>query len=174
MQLLTNNRRIIIPIAFRLATYNREGLTTDPTLGEVLFVVWTQVELHFSIISATIPVLRPVVNNLNTSYSSLGPVVSSVDHAGSGSAYKLSTLKPASNVTGRQSAFPAGDKTCREAPTASAGASAFPDHNMQIRNVKRRASPETDSIESHNSEQMIIRKQVSWKVERAASDRAKV
>lgn len=35
--------RLIIPIAFRLATHDPKGLTLDPTFREVLFVVWTQV-----------------------------------------------------------------------------------------------------------------------------------
>lgn len=170
-QVLTKIRSIIIPIAFRLATYDPAGLTVDPTFKEVLFVVWTQVELHFSIISATIPVLRPVANNLNTSYSSLGPVVSSSGYAGSSSGgYKLSTLKSASKVTGRSNVLHSSKRGTWEAPDASAVSSAFVNHGTETRNAERRATPETDSIESHSSEQMIIRKQISWRVERGASE----
>lgn len=60
--------RLIIPIAFRLSTHDPKGLTLDPTFREVLFVVWTQVEMHLSLILATIPVLRPVIKSFNTSY----------------------------------------------------------------------------------------------------------
>jgi hypothetical protein len=169
-QMLTKVRSIIVPIAFRLATYDPAGLTLDPTFKEVLFVVWTQVELHFSIISATIPVLRPVANNLNTSYSSLGPIVSSEDYAGSSSGYKLSTLKSASKITGRSTVLHLSNRATWETPDASAGSSAFVNHGPETRNAERRATPETDSIESHSSEQMIIRKQISWRVERGGSE----
>jgi hypothetical protein len=95
-------------------------------------VILTQIEMHLSLISATIPVLRPVIMNLSTSYSSLGPKESSKGYANSAGTYKLSTLKPSAYSDGKAS----------------------------------RNSPRTDSVESHNSEQMIIRKQISWRVER--------
>jgi hypothetical protein len=145
----------------------------DPTFREVIFVVWTQVELHWSIISATIPVLRPVVNNLNTSYSSLGPVVSSTGYAGSNSVYKLSTLRPSPNLSGRNSAFTASSHITEQTLDASAGASASVSNGARVKTTKRRASPSTDSIESHGSEQMIIRKQISWRVEHDAPKESK-
>jgi hypothetical protein len=142
----------------------------DPTFREVLFVVWTQVELHLSIISATIPVLRPVVNNLNTSYSSLGPMVSSTGYGSSNGAYKLSTLQPQTSVTGRFNAASKTSKVLGQTPNTDTGTSAFACKDNQVMTTKRRASLETGSIESHGSEQMIIRKQISWKVERDASE----
>lgn len=168
--MLTKGLSNIIPVAFRLATYDAAGLTVDPTFKEVLFVVWTQVELHFSIISATIPVLRPVANNLNTSYSSLGPVVSSEGYAGSSSGYKLSTLKSVSKMTGRSNAPHSSERATWETQNAGAGSSAFVNHGTEAGNTGRRATTETDSIESHSSEQMIIRKQISWRVERGTSE----
>jgi hypothetical protein len=169
-QLLTRHCSIIIPIAFRLATYDTAGLTVDPTFREVLYVVWTQVELHFSIITATIPVLRPVVNNLNTSYSSLGPVVPPASSAGSSSGYKLSTLKPALSVAANSNASHSSNRVTWERPNASAESSAFASHSTKTTNAEQRTEPDTDSIESHSSEQMIIRKQVSWRVERDTSE----
>jgi hypothetical protein len=142
----------------------------DSTFREVLFVVWTQVELHLSIISATIPVLRPVVNNLNTSYSSLGPIVSSTGYGGSSGAFKLSTLQPQLSITDRSYAASRSSKIIGQTSNADTGTSAFAYKNDQIRTIKRRASPETGSIESHGSEQMIIRKQISWRVEHDASE----
>ena len=169
-QLLTKCRSIIVPIAFRLATYDQAGLTVDPTFKDVLFVVWTQVELHFSIISATIPVLRPVANNLNTSYSSLGPAVSSTGYAGSSRGYKLSTLKSASKIIGRSNALHSGKRATWEVPDAGTGSAAFVNHGTETRNTERHANPETDSIESHSSEQMIIRKKISWRVDRGTAE----
>lgn len=161
---------IIIAIAFRLATYDPAGLMVDPTFREVLFVVWTQVELHFSIIFATIPVLRPVVNNLNTSYSSLGPLGPSPGHGGSSGTYKLSKLNPPSTTTGASNALPASSSVTVLTSKTNTGLSAISRNSTQILNVKRRASPDADSIGSHSSEQMIIRKQVSWRVEHGTTE----
>jgi hypothetical protein len=118
-------------------------------------MIWTQVEMHFSLISATIPVLRPVIMNLSTNYSSLGPKESSSGYGNSAGTYKLSTLKTSSYIVGN-------DRTLREDNLSdSVHSKAFPSSSVHNRN-----SPRTESIESHSSEQMIIRKQISWRVER--------
>jgi hypothetical protein len=59
---------LIIAIAFRLATFNADGLITNPTLLQDEFIVWTQTELSYSIIAATIPSLRPFIKTLSTNY----------------------------------------------------------------------------------------------------------
>ncbi|KAF2165943.1 hypothetical protein M409DRAFT_55306 [Zasmidium cellare ATCC 36951] len=62
-------RLLLIPIvALRLANYSKNGQHNDPTFLESEFVVWTSTELNYSIISATFPILRPLVNNFNTSW----------------------------------------------------------------------------------------------------------
>ena len=58
--------RIIIVIGFRLGTFDQPGLTTNPSLREALFIVWTQTELNYSLISATVPSLLQFMRNLNT------------------------------------------------------------------------------------------------------------
>lgn len=153
---------LIIPIAFQFANYDAAGLTTDPTFREALFVVWTQVEMHFSLISATIPVLRPVINNLNTSYSSLGPAGSSTAYTGSNDIYKMTTLKPLQRNALKGQSGNQIQETNLVTANSFASASATGNH------TKTGAIAETDSIESHGSEQMIIRKQLSWRVEHGA------
>ena len=111
--------------------------------------------MHFSLISATIPVLRPVIMNLSTSYSSLGPKEPSSGYGNSAGTYKLSTLKTSSHIVGNDKAV-----------SDNVDSKVFPSSSLQNTNVKSRNSPRTDSIESHSSEQMIIRKQISWRVER--------
>jgi len=120
--------------------------------------------MHFSVISATIPMLRPVIMNLSTSYSSLGPKESSAGYANSASTYKLSNLKPASrnNMLPRQS-NPSDGVDVEVLPSSST-------HATQDSNVKSRDRLRTDSFESHSSEQMIIRKKTSWRVERCEVD----
>ena len=93
--------------------------------------------------------------NLSTNYSSLGPKESSSGYGNSAGIYKLSTLKTSSYIVG-------DDRIPREGnPRDNVHSKAFPSSSLQNRN-----SPRTESIESHSSEQMIIRKQIFWRVER--------
>lgn len=62
---------IIVPIAFRLATFDKSGYSEDPSLRMTLFTVWTQTELNYSIICATIPSLLHFMKNLNTTFGGL-------------------------------------------------------------------------------------------------------
>lgn len=59
---------MIIAIAYRLANFDANGLTKNPMFLEDKFIVWTQTELNYSVISAIIPSLRPFVKNLSTYY----------------------------------------------------------------------------------------------------------
>lgn len=63
---------IIVIIAFRLHTFHHSGYTTDFTFLETLYIVLTQTQMNYSLISATIPNLRPIINNLNTHYGAMG------------------------------------------------------------------------------------------------------
>lgn len=153
--------RLIIPIAFSLATHDPKGLTLDPTIREVLFVVWTQVEMHLSLILATIPVLRPVIKSFNTSYSSLGPAGSSAAHETSAGTYELSTVGKTSSRATRSQAKGCTNSSGHDSTfTAAAFAS-----SIEQKDSSSEPEPDTNSIESHGSEQMIIRKQMSWRIE---------
>ncbi|EDN99057.1 hypothetical protein SS1G_13917 [Sclerotinia sclerotiorum 1980 UF-70] len=59
---------MIIAISYRLATFDINGLTKNPMFLEDEFIIWTQTELNYSVISAIIPSLRPFVKNLSTYY----------------------------------------------------------------------------------------------------------
>jgi hypothetical protein len=59
---------LIIAIACRLANFDANGLPTNPTLLQAKYIAWTQTELAYSIIAATIPRLRPFIRNLSTNY----------------------------------------------------------------------------------------------------------
>ena len=62
---------LIIIIAFRLHSFNYNNLTTNFTFYESLYVTLTQTQVNYSLISATIPNLRPIINNLNTHYGAM-------------------------------------------------------------------------------------------------------
>lgn len=157
--------RLIIPIAFRISTHHPKGLTLDPTFREVLFVVWTQVEMHLSLILATIPVLTPVIKSFNTSYSSLGPTGSSAAHETSAGTYELSTIgKTSSRVARSQAKGCANSIAINSTFTAAAFVS-----SVEQKDTSSEPGQDTNSIESHSSEQMseqmTIRKQMSWMIE---------
>lgn len=95
---------MIIAIAFRLANFNTVGLTTNPTFLQDKFIVWTQTELGYSIMAATIPSLRPFIKTLATNYGAT-PANGYGSGYGSGtgngtdgdtqsSAYQMSNLRP--------------------------------------------------------------------------------
>jgi hypothetical protein len=59
---------LIVAIACRLVNFDAHGLTTNPTLLQAQYIAWTQTELAYSIIAATLPRLRPFIKNLSTNY----------------------------------------------------------------------------------------------------------
>jgi len=68
----------IIPLTIaRIENLNRAGNSTDYTFDVVLAVVFAQVEMHYSLIAATIPCARPFLKALNTGY--LATVADQVD-----------------------------------------------------------------------------------------------
>lgn len=62
---------LILIIAFRLHAFNYNNLTTDFTFYESLYVTLTQTQVNYSLISATIPNLRPIIGQLNTHYGAM-------------------------------------------------------------------------------------------------------
>lgn len=68
--------RTIIAIAFRLSTFDETHQISNFTLVEDLFVVWTQTELNYSLISATIPTIGRFALSLNTRFGGLQEVES--------------------------------------------------------------------------------------------------
>ncbi|ERF71368.1 hypothetical protein EPUS_09332 [Endocarpon pusillum Z07020] len=75
---------IIMIIAFRIATFDEAGYTTNPTLDETLFIIWSQAELGFSIVAATLPTLRRFISGLATYYGALNQ-----KKANEGSTYEI-------------------------------------------------------------------------------------
>jgi hypothetical protein len=167
--------RIIITIAFRLATFDEEAWTTNPTFSECLFVVWTQAELNYSIISATIPNLRPVMNSLNTQFGGLGPMSS--DYYGSGrrtnTNYELSNLRSAAsknsvskNMANQDSAALEGRSAAkyREVWVSGSNVPGTEGPADDGRNTTRQISGDATSVGSNDSRRMIIRKDQTFDI----------
>ncbi|RMZ88474.1 hypothetical protein DV736_g4297, partial [Chaetothyriales sp. CBS 134916] len=62
---------IISAIVCRLVTFDPAALTYNPSNREALFIVWTQTELNYSVITATIPGLLQFMRDLNTNFGGL-------------------------------------------------------------------------------------------------------
>lgn len=61
---------MVIVTVFRLESFDKAGFTVDATLREASYICWTQTELNYSIISATIIIGRQFVGVLVTNYGS--------------------------------------------------------------------------------------------------------
>jgi hypothetical protein len=109
----------IIPLAIaRIQNLNMAGNSTDYTFDVVLAVVFSQVEMHYSLIAATIPCARPFLKALNTGY--LATAADQVDPTlreqnQRGDSYMLSSKGESdfskSRVSNRYSATPAAKQS---------------------------------------------------------------
>jgi hypothetical protein len=185
---------MIIIIAFRLSTFNKAGLITNPTLLEDRFIVWTQTELNYSLISATIPSLRHFVTNLNTQFGGLGQTESgngygygggSGIHVRSNGCYQLSNLKSVDRAnirdehTATQSAAGLDGQSNAYSYSIwvpSTGVDVNNSHSGGKRTTTKSGTPgeeningDATSVGSNDSRRMIIRKDISWEVEHEAN-----
>jgi hypothetical protein len=177
---------VVITVAFRLATFIDSDRESNPTLTETLFIVWTQAESCYSLMSATVPCLRPFVINLNTHFGGLGAGESQYGYSSGersdNNTYELLKMKSAgkSGTTSTTGNEPHTDFATRQAPAArldgtsdlySYGVWAAP--SLSSRAGRRisgmlndNAKADATSVESNDSEKMIIRKDVTYSVHR--------
>ncbi|KAK0261592.1 hypothetical protein LTR35_017845 [Friedmanniomyces endolithicus] len=152
---------LLIVIALRLATFPSSGLTTNPTLRLDLFIVWTQTELNWSIISATVPSLRPFLRGLNTYTGTLSE--NSADpklrHQGHRALYMLSNL----DNKGRK------DRSTHDHSPPRSVLEILNPGMSSSEERKGTFAPGTEldatSLGSNDSRGMIIRKDVTWTVD---------
>jgi len=176
---LTTGCRVIVTTAFRIATFDSSGWTTNPTIREDLFIVWTQAELNYSIISATIPILRPFMQNLNSQFGGMGTTSSGYGYGyenGSNRGYQLSDMQSAGKSKVRNEVDPT---------KSTGGLDPQPhDYNYEIwsnNESQAQVPPETKteqhrthskdetngdatSVDSNDSQRLIIRKDVTFQV----------
>lgn len=84
----------LIPlIAARLSTFNQFDIR-DFSRSESLYIVWTVSQINYSLISTTLPILRPLIKELTTFYGALRPSEYSGSEANSRSnSVPLSTFR---------------------------------------------------------------------------------
>ena len=168
---------MIAAIGLRLGIYNSTSQSTNPTLYEAQFIAWTQTEMNYSVISATIPTLRPLVNNLATYYGGGHGDSGNVYGDGSGGSfvrpgvsathdgvYQMSSLKSKAwsknrdkpqNLEGNKgSTYSYGVAGGRQ------GANTRHDGGVDTRH-----DLDGTSLGSNDSQKMIIRNDVTWQVQ---------
>ncbi|OBT57700.1 hypothetical protein VE04_01952 [Pseudogymnoascus sp. 24MN13] len=140
---------ILAPAALRLYYLNIEFSSSDPTLTGVLASVCAQIETSYAIISATIPCLRPFMSSLNTHYGAPAKPRSSAGTGSGGSNPRtpLESLTKAGRSLGTKKGEARGEMW---------------DKPGNLTCVTR---GEKNSIDSHDSKQMIITKDTEWVVE---------
>jgi hypothetical protein len=163
---------MVVIIAFRLSSFDADGLAEDPTLRESRFITWTSAELHYSLVAATIPILRPFMSNLSTHYGAGQGPEGSAYGQGTTRSHAHSTIRPRDNRTSLQG-FEMQSMT-----GISEGAKQHPEcRTDRPQAAARTRSPfgysfdktkdaETGSTVSNESQKMIIRKDITWQVDR--------
>ena len=126
----------------------------DPTLAEDLFIVWSQTELTYSLVSATIPSLRPFLRDLTTFYG--GALVAQSADGLSNQAYAMSNIKSHETSARRDDA--SQSRTVYEGPATRT--------KNRIVSEERQRSQDQDknSLWSQDSRQMIISKKQTWAI----------
>ena len=187
---LTNSYRLIVFTAMRIVRWDQAALTTNFTLDEDMYIVWTQIQIYYSLVSATIPSLRPFINNLSTHYGvGLTPNdqmtygSSSLSANRSGRRYGTSKSIQLSNMSSshrrrleeesairketRDPTFAGSNETHVYAKGNNGGLLHSGPSQIASRGAK---STDEASVGSNDSQRMIIRKDTQWVVERANVD----
>ena len=150
---------MIVAAALRLHYLGGELRSFDTTLDGVFATICTQIDMNYAIVSATIPCLRPFMAATSTQHSIPAKSQGSSRY-GTGTA-RLET--PGNNIAlaSLSSKLEGPSETGKEASTSTKKVSGWNgfDHTVSV------ISPgDQHSIESHESKQMIIRKDVEWAV----------
>lgn len=147
-------------VAIRLATFDRAGLTSDPSLRETSFIIWTQTEINFSIISATIPTLLQFMRDLNTHFGGLTEqeAMTYGSHKRSNHSFPMSILRSANKTSASHNQL--------TNPKAEQGDIFDNSHGHSSTVVARHPNlASKDSMGSNDSQRMIIQREVGYTVQ---------
>ena len=150
---------IMIPIAFRLYYLRKEYFSDNPPLSGTWAAIITQVDLAYAIISATIPCLRPFI-------AATATATAPTDGTRKGSRYAKGSREKSSSAG---NAYGLGSLVGRfKGPKTEEKQLSTSTHELyRYENDHTAAvvSPgDQHSVESQESRQMIIRRDVEWSV----------
>ncbi|KAH7369607.1 hypothetical protein BKA65DRAFT_416627 [Rhexocercosporidium sp. MPI-PUGE-AT-0058] len=146
---------MIAPIILRLDSIFSTVHSQDPTLEGTMSLVYTQIELSYAIIAATTPCLRPFMKALNTNYGAPASIKSSPN---STEAYSLNSVSKRGRATKTTQLSNPGkvNNGLDDMPALRWDRST---HHASV------VSGDQQSIQSHDSKQMIISKNTQWTVD---------
>ncbi|RMZ84558.1 hypothetical protein DV737_g1208, partial [Chaetothyriales sp. CBS 132003] len=167
---------MLVPIAFRLSNSDSSAWVKDPLLLQAPYYIWTQTELVYSVVSATIPTLRPLIRNLNTQFGGLSTSESGNSYGnGTGSkglrrTFLRLTKRTTAGRSERRSQQTGNDENgvemhrpTRTGPSNQGIASSEYEAAVAGGGAKTKSADST-SMTSHDSRQMIIKKSILWDV----------
>ncbi|KAK3687849.1 hypothetical protein B0T22DRAFT_140161 [Podospora appendiculata] len=165
---------VIFPAIIRLIFLGTQLSSADPTLTGVAASVCTQIQLSYAIIAATTPCLRPFMTALSTHYGGpREPRTPKGSKAGnSGNSFSLASLSVRSRNAAAAAAASAAGRTSEDAiGTISAGDVLVTrwdqaDYHVAIQS-RAKVSADAGSLQSEESQRMIISKNTEWQVEYA-------
>ena len=169
--------RLIAFVLVRLHFLGRGIHSLNPTMGLVGAVVWAQINLHYSIVSGTIPCLRPFMMAVSTDYGATEPrtALGSKAYGSSGgsgnrkgSSYALNSIgsgggKIRMNSETNPSMF---HKARMGASRISSSNNVFRSERSHNKSIVTHEAHDSNSIESNDSRRMIIKKEVEINVQR--------
>ncbi|GBF59566.1 hypothetical protein TMEN_581 [Trichophyton mentagrophytes] len=135
---------------FRLTTIHGVVDLRNPTISMVPYVIWTEILLHYSIMAATIPCLKPFFIAFNTGW-------------GQGSHKRSSRYLPYNSGSSSKTGPNFPNKFGKIIGTSQADFRNDASGTRTLSHTLNRG--EAPSIESHESQQMIIRETRGWTVE---------
>ncbi|PGH00162.1 hypothetical protein AJ80_09215 [Polytolypa hystricis UAMH7299] len=148
--------------------------STNPSLNLVDSVIWTLVQLHYSLVACTIFALKPFMSAVSTNYGNTGGT--SLDQSGSNSKqqqYATDTPHSANNFALRSVTMSANRvKNFATVSTQSGGGNSnlFPAKygatSATVTNVRKH---DERSLDSNDSTKMIIKKDIQYSVEYSSS-----
>ncbi|KIY04000.1 uncharacterized protein Z520_00692 [Fonsecaea multimorphosa CBS 102226] len=167
---------LIIFIAFRLHTFSQSGYTTNPLLREATFAAWTQSELSYSLVSATMPIFHNFLKSLSTGFGGMhatshgygyGSGTGSRAHGQDSKGFQLSMLRSKNKSAAMPSMNDDRDEFYGQAKAMTAeqlGGAPAASTTVQWSGGVRGSNGETTSINSDESQRYMIRKDVQWEV----------
>lgn len=177
---------MVIAIAFRIKTFNQDGWTTNPLLLEAPFIAWTQSEMNYSLISATIPSFQSFLKNMNTQFGGIGANEKSAYGYGTANGSRVentSRTHKASNATfemdrlrsiSQRSAITETEEnadigTATAVNLQQALAISIPEGRPSAGTMGSRSRAENNrdengSLDSNESRRLMIRKDVTWNI----------
>lgn len=159
---------IIAVIVIRLTTFDADS-TADFSRTASLYVVWTVTQINFSLVSTTLPILKPFIRDLNTFYGALQPN-EYLRGSSSSTAYALSQLrsKRSDGTRGRSKKNSASDG--RDSVDLGAGLNHASEPTITTKIHAISVPSRSDTTRSHNSigaeeaQAMFIHVDTQWEV----------